>query len=264
MSAFQFRGNSNHLDSQSNPRKEFRFRSRPPHTADRPLLSTMRQITPEKVQDATKAKNSIKIASLSAKRDTSDDDPDPERPRKKRTMSFDGPYGPQDTTSISLPCPHAPRWSNPDPYTAIPPPSHQTNKRVDVVKLIRKARVDKTAKANGNDELKDPLDYISLGIISESEPQSNAPQNGRNIPFSGPTPREGMYSVARRNRIRGDAIKRRSKNTRKPASKYICDGSVIKEWRPLSQETGTPWLESTPSSLPIEVQLVYYLCSRSY
>ncbi|KAI1110413.1 hypothetical protein F5Y14DRAFT_362320 [Nemania sp. NC0429] len=38
----------------------------------------------------------------------------------------------------------APKWSNPDPYTALPPP--ETTRKKDVVQLIRKARVEAEAK----------------------------------------------------------------------------------------------------------------------
>lgn len=94
----------------------------------------------------------------------------------------------------------------------------------------------------------------------ESEHQSNAPEKTA----KGPTSEENVYSAdPSRKRIRRGAIKRHIKKTSKPASKYNCDGSVIKEWRPPSQETGTPWLESTPSSLQIEFQSVLPLSFRS-
>ncbi|KAF9873300.1 hypothetical protein CkaCkLH20_09113 [Colletotrichum karsti] len=39
-----------------------------------------------------------------------------------------------------------PKWSNPDPYTALPPPDADAQrKKKDMVKMIRKARVDETA-----------------------------------------------------------------------------------------------------------------------
>lgn len=37
-----------------------------------------------------------------------------------------------------------PKWSNPDPYTALPPPDTAGKPRKDVVQLIRKARVETT------------------------------------------------------------------------------------------------------------------------
>ncbi|KAJ6144088.1 PAP/25A-associated [Penicillium samsonianum] len=68
----------------------------------------------------------------------------------------------------------------------------------------------------------------------ESEHQNNAPEKTA----KGPTSEENVYSAdPSRKRIRRGAIKRHIKKTSKPASKYNCDGSVIKEWRPPSQET---------------------------
>ncbi|OGE47138.1 hypothetical protein PENARI_c060G01118 [Penicillium arizonense] len=98
--------------------------------------------------------------------------------------------GAQDTTLIPPPCSSALRWPNPDPYTALPPPSEQTNNKVDVVKLIRKARLDNVAKADETDELRENFDFISLGIISESEPQSNAPENTSGLALKGPAGQE--------------------------------------------------------------------------
>ncbi|KAJ5348574.1 uncharacterized protein N7506_001827 [Penicillium brevicompactum] len=93
-------------------------------------------------------------------------------------------------------------------------------------------------------------------MISESEHQSNAPEKASGIALKGPTGPENVYSAdPSRKRTRRGAIKRHARKTGKPTSKYNCDGSAIKEWRPPSQETGTPCFESTPSSLHIEFQL---------
>ncbi|KAJ6000942.1 hypothetical protein N7481_001351 [Penicillium waksmanii] len=191
MSALQFRGNPNYRGSRPNP-------STP--TADRPLLSRKSDSTPEKLQGETKTKPPRKFASLLAssnsketKRDTSDDASDTERPHKKRTMSVDES---QDPTPISNPCPSVPRWSNPDPYTAIPLRSKQTNQRLDVVKLIQKPRLGDKAKAAETDELRENLDFVSLSMISEkSEHQSNAPENASDIALKGPTSQENVYSA---------------------------------------------------------------------
>lgn len=182
--------------------------------------------------------------------DTSDDNSDAERPRKRRAMGFDGP---QENTAAPPPPPAAPKWSNPDPYTALPPPSEQTNKRIDVVKLIRKARLDNAAKANENDAVKENSDFISLGAMPDPEPESNAPANAP----KGPRGQDSMDSgPGNRKRTREDELKGYSRKTGKPASKYNYDGSVIDQWKSLSQETGTPWFESTPSSLHIGTQSV--------
>jgi non-canonical poly(A) RNA polymerase PAPD5/7 len=49
-----------------------------------------------------------------------------------------------NTSSVN-PAQDAPKWSNPDPYTALPPPE-TTGRKKDVVQLIRKARVEAEAQ----------------------------------------------------------------------------------------------------------------------
>jgi non-canonical poly(A) RNA polymerase PAPD5/7 len=57
----------------------------------------------------------------------------------------------------------APRWSNPDPYTALPPPSETTGVKKDVVNLIRKAKNQAAEKAIGNNAVAANDDFISFG-----------------------------------------------------------------------------------------------------
>jgi non-canonical poly(A) RNA polymerase PAPD5/7 len=60
-----------------------------------------------------------------------------------------------------------PKWSNPDPYTALPPPDESQRKKKDVVKLIRKARVETNA---GSTAKVDPADdFISFDFGDEEE-----------------------------------------------------------------------------------------------
>ncbi|XDG05816.1 hypothetical protein ABKA04_005431 [Annulohypoxylon sp. FPYF3050] len=56
----------------------------------------------------------------------------------------------------------APRWSNPDPYTALPPPDESSRKKKDMVQLIRKARVEAEAKKPAAQI--EGLDFISCDI----------------------------------------------------------------------------------------------------
>ncbi|KAJ5327775.1 hypothetical protein N7452_008165 [Penicillium brevicompactum] len=262
MPPFQFRGNSNYRGSRPNPKHEFSFRYRPPPTSDRPLLSRKRETTPEQLQGESETKAPLKFASLDAlsdsgeaEMDTSDGDSDTERPRKRRAMGLDGLH---ENTSAPPPPPPAPKWSNPDPYTVLPPPSEQTNKRVDVVKLIRKARLDNAAKTNASDAVKENSDFISLGAMPDPEPENDAPANAPR----GPKAQESMDAgPGNRKRTREDELKGYSRKTGKPASRYNYDGSVIDQWLPLSQETGTPWFESTPTSLHIGTQLNHEILS---
>ncbi|KAJ5938476.1 PAP/25A-associated [Penicillium verhagenii] len=180
-----------------------------PPTANRPLVSTRIEHTLENLKDEVDNHIPLKSACYStlgdsgeAKSHASDeDDSDPERPRKKRAISVDGL---QNTPPVSLPGPHALRWSDPDPYTSIPPTSQQTNDRVDIVKLIRESRLENAAKAGENDEVKENLDFIALGMIPEIELERNAPENALDIPSQRQTGRGSIGPVSRRSRIRWD------------------------------------------------------------
>lgn len=56
-----------------------------------------------------------------------------------------------------------PKWSNPDPYTVLPPPEETTGKRVDFVKLIRKAKNEAAEQNNGVNAVAANDDFISFG-----------------------------------------------------------------------------------------------------
>ncbi|THY59071.1 hypothetical protein D6C97_04213 [Aureobasidium pullulans] len=80
------------------------------------------------------------------------DDSEDEHPRAKRArVKSKSPESEQAK----------PKWSNPDPYTALPPPGESDAKKKDVVKLIRKAKVEaaKPAAAAAEGE-----DFISLNF----------------------------------------------------------------------------------------------------
>ncbi|KAL5378857.1 hypothetical protein DPSP01_008896 [Paraphaeosphaeria sporulosa] len=56
-----------------------------------------------------------------------------------------------------------PKWSNPDPYTVLPPPEETTGKRIDFVKLIRKAKNEAAEQSNGINAVAANDDFISFG-----------------------------------------------------------------------------------------------------
>ena len=53
-----------------------------------------------------------------------------------------------------------PRWSNPNPYTALPPPDESRPKKKDVVQLIRKARVQRTLDSRTS--IREESDFIAF------------------------------------------------------------------------------------------------------
>jgi non-canonical poly(A) RNA polymerase PAPD5/7 len=89
--------------------------------------------------------------SLSNRASLSDDDSEDEHPRAKRAR----------VKSKSPESEAKPKWSNPDPYTSLPPPGESDAKKKDVVKLIRKAKVEAAKPAATAAEGED---FISLNF----------------------------------------------------------------------------------------------------
>ncbi|KAJ4305117.1 hypothetical protein N0V90_000647 [Kalmusia sp. IMI 367209] len=56
-----------------------------------------------------------------------------------------------------------PKWSNPDPYTVLPPPEETTGKRIDFVKLIRKAKNEVAEQNDATNAVAANDDFISFG-----------------------------------------------------------------------------------------------------
>ncbi|OAL43606.1 hypothetical protein IQ07DRAFT_649949 [Pyrenochaeta sp. DS3sAY3a] len=57
-----------------------------------------------------------------------------------------------------------PRWSNPDPYTVLPPPDETTGKKTDFVKLIRKAKNQEAEKVAADGAVAANDDFISFDL----------------------------------------------------------------------------------------------------
>ncbi|KAL8699611.1 MAG: hypothetical protein Q9201_005905 [Fulgogasparrea decipioides] len=88
-----------------------------------------------------------------------------------------------------------PRWSNPDPYTVLPPVDDTQRKRKDVVKIIRKARLVAEKEAASENQVAANDDFISFGLegdqISSGISRSPSPPELANtngpIPSGAPT-----------------------------------------------------------------------------
>ncbi|KAJ5683087.1 hypothetical protein N7462_006252, partial [Penicillium macrosclerotiorum] len=233
MPPFQFRGNGPSRDRRSKP--EFTFRV-PHSTSARPLLRSDKEKTPELLAPESGDKPALKFASLDALSDSeeaemdfSDDSDDESRPRKRRAVALDGNNDDVKPSPVpaSAPAttPPPPKWSNPDPYTALPPPDESQHKRVDVVKLIRKARLANTqAQSNEKDAVANNHDFISLGSLSAFEASGSA--------------------VAARKRTRDDEPKPLTPKTGKPMRRFNHDGSILGEWRALKNQDPTPWISA--------------------
>jgi non-canonical poly(A) RNA polymerase PAPD5/7 len=86
-------------------------------------------------------------------------DSDSGKPKSKRPRNTEGLDGSEAAV---------PKWSNPDPYTALPCPDESQRKKKDVVKLIRKARVEDLAASNAA-ATTEAEDYISFDFDMSQE-----------------------------------------------------------------------------------------------
>jgi non-canonical poly(A) RNA polymerase PAPD5/7 len=59
-----------------------------------------------------------------------------------------------------------PKWSNPDPYTVLPPVNEPRGKKTDVVEFIRKVKLaaEKDKKSDERNDVADNVDFISFGM----------------------------------------------------------------------------------------------------
>ena len=79
-----------------------------------------------------------------------------EPPKKRRNVGLSKRHGTDEG--------NLPKWSNPDPYTVLPPVEEEARKRKDVVKLIRKSDLHTAAKAPQHNQVAANDDFISFGF----------------------------------------------------------------------------------------------------
>lgn len=236
-SMYEFRGNQRR-GRRGPPRGgEFTFRQQPrPRVSDRPLLTGLRGASPDPIFGGNDTFEKFRQVddltdSVEEDMDVSGTDNDGEERPSKRLRP-------------------GPLWSNPDPYTALPPVTENLAKKHDVVKLIRRSRVTpseaqpkSTVAANGED-------FISFDMHDDA--LENSPGDRKEAPADAPTgpknqPSELSPSLGKRKRDPvDDAIKfppRAGKNSR-----LHDKGKILREWKASNPESSTPWL--LPTALP--------------
>lgn len=240
---YQFRGNDRNDRGRPRPPREFSFRHSAPRTAARPLLRSHREATPELLggtnNEEDKSRKFLSVDDITdsdeAEMDVSSaDEDDSAHPRKKRAVEVD-----------EKPVASAPKWSNPDPYTALPPPDESQNKKRDVVKLIRKARIQTSAaqQPEENNAVVSNEDFISLGADypEESEAPHDAPRGPRQDYDA-----SGDMALGNRKRTINDEIKGPKKGGFSRMSGRR--GSILDDWLPSRDGDATPWVDSSVSS----------------
>jgi non-canonical poly(A) RNA polymerase PAPD5/7 len=217
---FQFRGNQNEgrpgRPAERNFRRDRREPYRRQHLSARPLLTRDHDIvTPQTFRDPS-AKDKFRDLTQLTDSETEDEtqsDNDTSMPATKKLK----------TTSTTSPAANEmPKWSNPDVYTALPPPTETTNKGHDVLKLIRKAKIAATKDAQ-EQELARNEDFISFDDEQDQVLQ-DAPDGPR------------ADRLGKRKRDQEHALPRPPggyRSTRDPA--------ILEQWKAVGSANPAPW-----------------------
>lgn len=248
-----------------------RGRWQPIHPSERALISGATQNLPEErlnLDGAAKFRDleslsdddeqEMEISSRSSQSDT-------EAPSKKRARTTA-----EETSAGNA----APKWSNPDPYTALPCPDDTLQKKRDVVKLIRKARVAEIAAKS--DAPADTQDFISFDLSSDEDEGSQEPPLPSQPPppplsqlppppppeaaglppkpaaadlsrntgsiASKPVPSEDRSGpLGSRKRTADDVIKPPDYGQLKKVSMKPVKGMLVPNWQPKPDEEPCPW-----------------------
>lgn len=149
-------------------------RSRAAHARDLMSKST-RGATPEQMEgmnDEGKAHYVDDVSSSSEEEDAANTGGDnDEQPSTKRTKTRPAP---SEAAA-------APKWSNPDPYTVLPPTDMSMAPKKDIVQTIRKAKVEAANKASSANAIKENVDFISFDDFNDEamdEPKAEVSEDG--------------------------------------------------------------------------------------
>ena len=154
-----------------------------------------------------------------------------------------------------------PKWSNPDPYTVLPPPEETTGKKTDFVKLIRKAKNLAAEKAAGHNAVAANDDFISFGdedVVSETSGLRTYEDEVSLLTRPRPNAAAKQPAQSSMNDIAYiDSIVNRSQNTPQAAGQFDehqypvrnnkrkqggFGADVVEAWLPRPDSDPTPWL----------------------
>jgi non-canonical poly(A) RNA polymerase PAPD5/7 len=161
------------------------WKKQQPH--ERPLLQSRDDTGSEHILGDTDGTNKfLNLEDLSE--DETDMDLDTDDASEEGAINESGPSRKKvraDGDSISIP---APKWSNPDPYTVLPPPDETTGKKRDVVKLIRKAKNQASEKAASSNAVAANDDFISFNFDDDDDDDEPSEEDDDEAPMWAPNP----------------------------------------------------------------------------
>ncbi|UJO19726.1 Poly(A) RNA polymerase cid14 [Fulvia fulva] len=168
--------------------------------------------------------------------DSSDEDENDGESRKKRvkTDKADGD--------------EKPKWSNPDPYSVLPPPDAVAGPKKDIVQTIRKAKVETAAQAAGTNAVKENADFISFDF-GENADDDDEDDDGQHSVGEPPAPASTDYVMPTDQELldRFNSTQNMKGNKRKRGVEEATSlGDIVEEWLP-NHTNPTPWLQPDPA-----------------
>ena len=249
---YHFQGTQDGTSRNRRPPRNFDFRAPRLKAFERPLLTAKHDSSENPTFPQNHAQDKYRqIDELSDSdeevMDLSESDAE-EQPSKKFRLEDDN----ADNEA-------APSWSNPDPYTSLPPLEETSQKRKDVIKLIRKARISAGAIENDMSKAKDdnfiPLDFSVEAHIGGEEPLTSLRTTPKHAlagarsyetedshPPLGPAINNNAASHLGKRRREDDRKAPRVVRVRR--GQYHTDGMILEAWQAAVEVYSTPWLQS--------------------
>jgi non-canonical poly(A) RNA polymerase PAPD5/7 len=164
-----------------------------------------------------------------------------------------------------------PKWSNPDPYSVLPPTNMDVAPKKDIIQTIRKAKVEAANQAGGTNSIKDNDDFISFDFGEDKPAADDVSSDGDDNDFVGASapvapPKKSRTRNAQAPATRNNGTKRKFDTTdigvddngsqRELDAADMSVGNVVPEWRANGTDP-TPWLKvDDTSKLNVGLQLV--------
>jgi non-canonical poly(A) RNA polymerase PAPD5/7 len=229
-------------DTNRRPPRTFDYRHAPPKASERPLLTARHDSSEALTFPSNNTQDKFReVEDLSDADEAEMDMSSADEVHTSKKVRLEA----NNSMTNELP-----RWSNPDPYTSLPPVDDSNRKHKDVVKLIRKARVE-TATVPGIGAANDQ-DFISFDFDGDDvdtgqySPPLGAP-TGPKSDFPG-RPARSAQQTAHDSIQLGKRKRDDSENQLRPIAsqnmQYNGDGMILALWQPTKNFSPTPWLQS--------------------
>ena len=153
-----------------------------------------------------------------------------EEPPRKKLMQ-------EKTTQEQQIAASLPKWSNPDPYTILPPPDESRGKKKDVIKLIRKARVEAKPETSEISAAVKNDDFISLDFVADAD-DTVSEDGEQDAPRGAP---KQPKAFSHRDSFHGSATHETTRHPAKPLAHDV--------WPPPSKEAAVVGNGSTNADL---------------